>query len=254
MIIDFKTVTEEEYIKFKSQYYLKPGIPEIELELQELQKRLLINRDFSALPEIKEKASIYCKSLLLKQLTKKEYIDPAEVDSMAEQAALNFIKRFFRNDKPIIGASFAGLLEFKVREVLSDYHSQRGLESKVSLDVLYGSSNEDEGVSFESLVSYQNYLQEKNERDFDSSLDATMEKLEAILDQLALVKKPSISSTDLQTDFLIYLIYLVILKSGLTTKDERPLSTLSNQALKLLDFEEDGIDYSILETALMDTF
>ena len=42
MIIDRPRMTREEYQKFLSNYYEKPGIPEIELKLKAHQERILL--------------------------------------------------------------------------------------------------------------------------------------------------------------------------------------------------------------------
>ena len=245
-------MSEQEYAEFKSQFYVKPGIPEIELELQEYQKRLLIDQDLTILKTIKERVSIYARSLLLKFLTDGDtYIDPNEVSEMAEEAALNFIRRFFRNDEPAIGASFAGILKFKVREVLSNYYKQRSLESAVSLDENL-SDNDEKGFSLEQILTYEEYEREQAESRSDTELEVNyaLEKIDKVCKQLKNVHRVMLPN-NLDTLFLKYLLNMIILQH--TSDNDIKTQLCSKQALRLLGYTEDSPVYAVLETAYMDT-
>ena len=247
MIIDAPRLTREQYNKIKSNYYEKPGIPEIELKLQAHQERVLIDGDYTHLKEFKADVQVYVRSLILKRLNGgTDYIDETLVDSLSSEAADNFLKRYFRSDSPAIGASFAGVLDFKAREVLSNYFKQDNIESKISLDDVLSGSDEGRAASFEDRLAYLQYIKSKPEEydkveeieNFLSKVDAECEKLDMI------------PSKELLSDiFLEYLIYLVYLQS---TREDKKLSSVSTIALGMLGDDKSKDLTPILESALLD--
>lgn len=253
MILELPHLTEEEYKKTFSSYYEKPNKPDIEYQLQDFQKRLLVNQDYTVLPDFKKSLSEYSKSLLLKCLKgSTDYIESEQVEVLANIAAENFIKRYFRNEDSVVGASFAGILKFKVREVLSNFFKQKAIESKLSLDVVFGDTeNSNTAMSVESLISYQKY--QDQEYDIDDSTAVSLFKKRALdlinqeCDLLAKVDK----FPNLDTTFLIYLIYLTILQK---TRLAKKMTIIAKQAIRLIETDEDVLVKltPILESALLD--
>lgn len=250
MIIELPKVTPEEYEAFRKKYYTKPGISEMELQLREFQKKILLESDYSILPEFRQQLSIYAASLL-KKLIKgtSDYIPPETVAELSSIAADNFIKRYFRNDEPIVGVSFAGILIFKVREVRSMYLKSKSLESPLSLDIVYG--NEDDSnssLSVESRLSYKEYVEQFDEFGLlEDYKDTVLENVEVECELLNQIK----DKKGLSTKFLQYLIYIMLFQRE---KKDRKINVIASRALKLIEKDEQKLRElaPILESALLD--
>lgn len=250
MIIELPKVTPEEYEAFRQKYYVKPGISEMELQLREFQKKILLESDYSVLPEFKKQLAIYAASIL-KKLVKgtSDYIPPETVDELSGIAAENFIKRYFRNDEPIVGVSFAGILIFKVKEVRSMYLKTKGLESALSLDVVYGNEEDaNSSLSVESKLSYKEYLEQDDEYERLSDYKETI--MENVEKECELLKQVP-NKKGLSTKFLQYLLYILILQKE---KHDRKINVIASQAVRLLENDEQKLSelVPILESALLD--
>jgi hypothetical protein len=253
MIIDIRFYTPEEYNQFKKDnFYYKENPPEIEIELQELQRRLLVDKDLSVLKEFKSKLAIYAESHLKARLKgTSDFIEPLEIESMAETAAENFLKRYFRNENPIIGASFSGVLFFKVTEVLSDYFKNKNANvTPFSLEDVFSDQSNSDAITRETLLSYQEYLKKESEergKDQEVYHEMFLEKIEKECELLKQIKE--IRNADLI--FLKFLIYVSILQ---VWKRDKKLTTVVNIAEKLLA-DDRGNSFelnSMLESAFLD--
>lgn len=237
MIVDLPRFTLEEYNNYLSNYYSKPGIPEIELELQDHQRRILIDGDYSQFGEFKNKLQTYTRSLILKHVLGEKFIDEGQVDLLSEKATDIFIKRYFRMNNPIVGASFAGLLDYKAREVLIDYWKKQGIESTTSLDAFDETNTNLENKIF--FNEYKNQLQETS--DSEEELEIFEEKLDRELSYLEKIDKKY------KTLFLEYLNLFVILKSQNVS---RKLITITNIINNFLDLSREEIN--IMECGILD--
>lgn len=248
MILALPKVTEEQYLATKSDFYKKPNIPEIELELEDLQKELLLKENYTVLPEFKQKVSTYAKSILLKQLKgSTDYIDPEITEVLADKAADNFIRRYFRIENPVVGASFAGILIFKVKEVLSHFFKGIGIESKVSVDSYYGGEvNSNNVLTVEQKLSYDLYEKNQKNVDIETVKDLIYTKIEKEYDLLNKLDKKGLG-----IKFLQYLIYVIYLQQE---KQDKKLSFMSAQALKFVEENEENQEKlaPFLESALLD--
>lgn len=249
MIVELPKISVEEYEAFRKRYYTKPGISEMELQLREFQKKILLEQDYSVLPEFRKQLAIYAKSILLKLVKgTSDYIEPATVEELAEIAAENFIKRYFRNDEPIVGVSFAGILIFKVREVRSIYLKTKSLESALSLDVVYGDEDSNNALSVESRLSFKDFVETEDESEkLEEYKERILEKIEAeckLLDQIP-------NKKGLSRKFLQYLIYVTLLQKE---KNDRKINVIANQAIKLVESDEQKLVEltPILESAFLD--
>lgn len=252
MILDLPKVTVEQYELRKQDFYKKPNKPEIEEQLEDLQRKLLIDQDYSILPEIQEKLAIYAKSLLLQSLKgSTDYIEPFKVEELAELAAEYFIKRYFRVPDPVVGASFAGILQFKVKEVLSTYFKGTAVESNVSLDTeLTSSKSDSENRTVEQLLTFKMYQNEHGE-DEDLDFEDHVEILENRISKECEMLKVIPVERNLNLKFLQYLIYVYLLQS---TRLDRRLLNVSNQALRFISSNEESYQKltPIMESAFLD--
>lgn len=249
MIVELPKISIEEYEAFRKRYYTKPGISEMELQLREFQKKILLEQDYSVLPEFRKQLAIYAKSILLKLVKgTSDYIEPAIVEELAEIAAENFIKRYFRNDEPIVGVSFAGILIFKVREVRSIYLKTKSLESALSLDVVYGDEDSNNALSVESKLSFKDFVETEDETEkLEDYKEKILENIKAeckLLDQIP-------NKKGLSRKFLQYLIYITLLQKE---KNDRKINVIANQAIKLVESDEQKLVEltPILESAFLD--
>ena len=64
----------------------------------------------------------YTRSLVLKKLTRKKYLEPDEIDDITADAVFNFMAQYLKPTKTAgqfeVGASFAGMVNFKILEAL----------------------------------------------------------------------------------------------------------------------------------------
>lgn len=250
MILELPKLTQEEYDKRKKDFYKKPGIPDIELELESYQKELLLKQNFSILPKLHERLAVYAKSLIRQSLGEtKEFIDPAIIDSLSDQAADNFIKRYFRTDDPVVGASFAGILQYKVREVLSAYFKGTAVESNVSLDTEL-SNDSNNSLTVEQLLAYKEYQFNHEDPDEDDIYIKAENIYNRVIKECEMLKCIR-TEENLDRLFLQYLIYLYILQSS---RMDRKLTSVSAQALRLIAVDDTQLARitPILESAFLD--
>ena len=250
MILELRQYTPEEYTKVTDKYYKKPGAPEIEYQLQDLQWKILIEGDYSVLPEMKLKLSEYAKSLLLKQIKGgTDYIEPLVVENLASIAAENFVKRYFRGSDPIVGVSFAGVLEYKVREVKAAYFGQKSIDSMVSLDDVYGSGDDEHAVSKETKLSYKEYLKLLSDQnvDLDLQFEQILERIDSECELLTQIK----DFKKLDLTFLKYLLYITLLQQE---RKDKKINIIAKQALAFVvpDAYQATRLAPILESALLD--
>lgn len=250
MILELPKISKDKYEERKKEFYTKPNIPEIEKELEEFQKELLLESNFSILPKFRDLISTYSKSLLLKELKgSTDFIDLGKVEALADQAADNFIKRYFRAEDPIVGASFAGILQYKVREVLAYYFRGEGLETNVSIDTEIGSDSNNM-LTVEQILAFKSYVDNENfeeSQDIEVSLNLLEGKINRELELLKKIKREK----NLDLLFLQYLLLICILQKY---RLDKKLSTVSAQALKLVSDNSTQLNRltPIFESALLD--
>lgn len=234
MILELPKLSKEQYEKQKEGFYKKLGKIPIEIELEDYQKDLLLNQNFNILPKFFERLEVYTKSLLLKTLKgSSNYIQEAKVDALVEKAVSNFIKRYFRAKDCVVGASFAGILQFKIQEVLSNYFKNSALESNVSLDAEIGnSSSENNVLTVGQLLDYKHYenYTVQEEPDAEERAQDVYAKVE---EEVEAFKKIN-TVKNLNKYFLQYLIYLYLLQS---TRVDKRVFVVSEQAIKLITNE-----------------
>lgn len=110
---------EDKDDSWKEQFYGDfESKPETEQQLLILQDNYLRTRDSEVWNEMYEICQKYMRSLLLKQLKNGKFMDPEEVEDKTTQATLSFMSQYKRRPDFEVGASFAGMMRFKVLEVL----------------------------------------------------------------------------------------------------------------------------------------
>ena len=238
MVIDLPRKTEKEYTAYKSKFYKKPNPPEIEVILENLQHEVVVNGRYDLMPEFKRNVSDYMKSFILKHLKNGKGVPEDSVNTLVDEAATNFLRRYFRFENPIVGGSFGGLFDKKVQEVISGYFKNENIKANISMDTNFF---EDPESTYGNFLSYKKYLEEiHNEGDADLLL-VPFKELSEICDNLEKIKK------GISKKFLCYIYFMICL---LERRNKKPLTALSPIALSMVDAEPD--EESILETALLD--
>ena len=119
----------------------------------------------------------YTRSLVLKKLTRKKYLEPDEIDDITADAVFNFMAQYLKPTKTggqfEVGASFAGMVNFKILEAL-----YRGKDDNhiLSLDAAITDENK-------TLADFAKPLQVEGSNDSFLDFDLT-DIVEDLLDEI----------------------------------------------------------------------
>ncbi len=109
--------------------------PETEVRLEELQEQFLKNpNDTLNFEKFFILLKAYARSLTLKEIKTKIFLDSDHIDGIATEAVLKFLNQYKKPGWKVWG-SFAGALRWKVVEALYENHQE---ESTQSLNALLG--------------------------------------------------------------------------------------------------------------------
>jgi hypothetical protein len=162
--------------------------PETEKKLFEYQEDYLKNRSTETWKKMFHLCYDYARSLVLKRLKGKVYIDPEEVDDYSITSTLAFMRQYLIKPYFRVGASFAGMIKWKVIESMYRYQKEDHNESLNS--VLDNSTSTDkssemqdnlEKIGFTPMVGSYNRKPEDLLNDI-SLKDVTDEVINEILD------------------------------------------------------------------------
>ena len=121
---------------WKDQFYGEVSDkPETEQKLFALQAQYLKTRDHNVWVQMFDVCYPYMRSLLLKRNIGHSFMEEDEVDSKASSATLKFMSQYLRNPKFEVGASFAGMMGWKI------------------VEEIYGNSDDDNCISLNSHIN-----------------------------------------------------------------------------------------------------
>lgn len=92
--------------------------PKTELELDELQKKWLEEKDEQAYKKMFEILVNYARSIILKMTRGKKFLSPDYVFNTSVDAVIKFFEQYQKNPQFKVDYSFAGTLRYKVLECL----------------------------------------------------------------------------------------------------------------------------------------
>lgn len=116
--------------KWHDQFYGEiESKPETEQRLFAAQKNFIESRDMSIWKEMFQLCWAYTRSMILQRITGKKFVPPEEVDSKTTQATMNFMVQYLYNPKFEVGTSFAGMIKWKIVEVLYKNYTDEHLYS-----------------------------------------------------------------------------------------------------------------------------
>ena len=116
------------------------GKPPTELKLDELQKRYLEDpNNTEVFQKLFSLLKVYARSLALKEIKTKLYLDPDHIEGIAVDATLKLLKQYKKPGWKVWG-SFAGALRWKVVEAL---YQDVNEESAQSLNTIIGDGSQE---------------------------------------------------------------------------------------------------------------
>lgn len=100
----------------------------------------------------------YVRSCILQRCTKR-YMEPEDVNDKAMEASVRFMQQYIKRPDFVVGASFAGMFNMKIVEVL---YKDKDEDQHISLNSLIGDSNSEFGdTQFKN--NFHNFLHENGE-------------------------------------------------------------------------------------------
>jgi hypothetical protein len=151
--------------------------PATEVMLSELQDIYLKDRDMATYQKIFQELTFYCRSLVLKTIKGKTYLNPDIVQEVALEATMRLMTQY---QKPefTIGSSFAGYLQFKILEVL--YNTKAIQEDlTLSLNSIVDSSSSTNGTELEDLAEKLNFTYLAQPSKYLASVDPSLYLLDS---------------------------------------------------------------------------
>lgn len=114
--------------------------PDTEQQLFKLQDQYLRTRDINVWRQMYDICFWYMRSMILQRCTGKMYLEPDEVFDKANGATVEFMSQYLNNPNFEVGASFAGMMKWKVVWVL---YKDKDQEQTISLNQkIYDSQKE----------------------------------------------------------------------------------------------------------------
>ncbi len=163
-------MSETEKVKKELVLYNQDKRPPTEVALFELQKKYKATGCVETWKEMFELCASYTKSLLLKKLKGKKFLDPEIVNDSAIEATINFMAQYKDKEKDFeVLGSFAGMINWKI------------------VESLYKDKKEDDHISFEQTIKETKTVEESLDKigfEFIMSKPKEVSYFKEIIDQL----------------------------------------------------------------------
>lgn len=138
--------------------------PPTEVQLDTLQEKYLTTRDEGIWQEMFLVCVPYAKSLILKKIKSKVFLDPEYVNECAVSVALRFLGQYKTNPTFKVDWSFAGMMNYKVLEVLYGHKNE---DDHVSLNHYMSGDSKGELGDYLNRIGYQNVLNPNEAQFYD---------------------------------------------------------------------------------------
>lgn len=174
--------------------------PETEVRLEALQERYLADpHDVELFKEYFSLIKSYARSICLKEIKSKLYLDPDRVEEVAVEATLKFLNQYRREDWKVWG-SFFGAIRWKVVEALYEDAEE---ESAISMNLYVGDSSTELGDILEKIGARQLWSVEglDPQEAFAAAADVSYSEIKSLLDEA-----DSMLDSRLQILFRAYLL------------------------------------------------
>jgi hypothetical protein len=158
---------------------------------------------------------LYTRSCILKRNTKKRFMEPEDVADKAISAALAFMSQYNKNPDFYVGASFAGMVKWKIVEALYKYQTE---DDHLSLNQIISDDGQKEiveNMTYEDNAissSSSDYLSPEElaiAQDSGSVYDSVVRELDAVIGH------------ESKKAFLTRLYLLIILRGPRTRHSKR---------------------------------
>lgn len=171
--------------------------PPTEQALLKAQDEFFEHRDMKVWTKMYGLCYQYMGSLLKKRLVGKKFMQPEEVAEKTSSATLKFMSQYLTKPDFRVGASFAGMMGWKIVEVLA----KPPKDNTISLD---SQIDDDSASSLEDLISSNNISS-----DYDKPEDAALkENFSDVLNSLC--KEADAVLGNNQYDRLLFRMYLLL--------------------------------------------
>lgn len=111
-------IIEKDPHRFDDFYGEMDDKPETEQQLFKYQMEYLKTRDMKVWSEMFDLCYSYMRSLILKRITGKNFVPPDEINDRTTSATLAFMSQYLTKSDFEVGASFAGMMKWKIIEFL----------------------------------------------------------------------------------------------------------------------------------------
>ena len=135
--------------------------PPTEILLDSLQEEYLLTRDEKIWQEMFTTCVPYAKSLILKKIKSKVFLEPDYIDECSVSVVLRFLNQYKTNKKFKVEHSFAGMMRFKVLEVL---YGSKHEDDHVSLNYYMADDSKSELGDYLTKIGYTNVLNPNEEK------------------------------------------------------------------------------------------
>ncbi len=152
--------------------------PATEVLLSDLQTQYLENRELIYYQKMFEEMVKYCRSLVLKTIKGKTYLNPDHVQEVALESTMRLMAQY---QKPafVINASFAGYLQFKILEVL---YNTKTIQDDMTMSLNHlveNSSRAGHAVELEDLAESLNFTYLAQPNKYIASIDPSQYLLDS---------------------------------------------------------------------------
>lgn len=183
----FVPLRDQESSKYNNENNKMENKPDTEKELFALQDEWLQTHDKAVWAKFQAVIYSYARSLVLKKLSNKKYLEEDEVLDATAEATFAFMAQYLKpgkDGKPFeIGASFAGVLNFKVVEALYKDCTE---DTHISLNTLISEDSSSELEDNLYLYSQDSFRESMMAEDPSEVLTrySLSDELEGILEEL----------------------------------------------------------------------
>jgi len=139
----------------ESKYDNSKPKPPTEILLDELQEKYLQNRTDETWKEMFIVCLPYAKSLILKKIKSKVFLEQDYVNECAVSVVLRFLNQYKTNPEFKVDWSFAGMMVYKVLEVLYGHKKE---DNHVSLNFYMNDDSKGELGDYLTKIGYRNIL------------------------------------------------------------------------------------------------
>lgn len=163
--------------------------PETEVRLEQLQEVYMDNpKDRDVFNEYFLLLKSYARSICLKEIKSKIYLEPDRVEEVAVEATLKLLAQYNKPDWKVWG-SFFGALRWKVVEAL---YQDAEEESAISMNLYVGDSTRELGDVLEKIGAQTLWKGDgENPQDvFFKTADVSLSEIKAVLEEAATVLNP----------------------------------------------------------------